>query len=128
MGSIDRRLQDLEERFAAGSAHEPSEISRHLRAVLDEFAALKQSCAVRWTPEGTVPGENVPRRVLGPGYTHEDLWRLAVLRTVDAGRAPAERVEAYVGFLRGTWERAGKDPGAVVEWERRGAYSGVRKD
>ncbi len=124
MGSIDRRLRDLEGRIDAEAPREPSESFVHLRRILDELGALKQSCADRWTGEMKqirVPGENVPRKALGPGYTHSQLAGLAVSRCVEAGDVPADRAGAYLDHMRRMWERGGRDPDAVVEWERRGA-------
>lgn len=121
MGNLGRRIQDLEEQLTAESAREPSEVFVQLRAILNELAALKSSCAPGLRGGVAIEPEHIPRKILGPGYTSEDLWRLAVSRVVEAGKAPAERTEAYVGLLCKTWGRGGKDPGAVVEWERHGA-------
>ncbi len=125
MGSIDRRIQELEERIGAEAPREPSEPFVHLRRILDELSALKQSCADQWTGEmkqTRVPGENIPRTVLGPGYTHPELAGLAVSRCVEAGDVPAHRAGAYLDYMRGMWERGGKAPDAVVEWERGERY------
>jgi hypothetical protein len=120
MGSIDRRLENLERRIQQTAEPEPSEARIQLRAILDELCTLKSSCAVYYRGGVRMEPENIPRRILGPGYTHAALWRLAVTRSVEAGKVPAERTEAYVKFLRGPWEREGRDPDpdAVVEWER----------
>lgn len=113
-----RRLEDLEQRILQTAHPESSAASVHLRAILDELAALKSSCAEHERGGFHVEPENIPRRILGGGYTHADLWRLAVSRSVGTGTVPAERAEAYVRFLRRSWERAGKDPDTAVEWER----------
>ena len=118
MGSIGRRLENLAQRIQQTTEPEPSEAHRHLRAILDELCILKSSCAVYYRGGVRMEPENIPRRVLGGGYTHADLWRLAVTRSVGAGKVPAERTESYIKFLREPWERAGKDPDGVVEWER----------
>lgn len=118
MGGIDRRLEDLKRRILRSAHPETSAASVHLRVILNELGALKSSCAEHQRGGVRMEPENIPRRILGPGYTHVDLLRLAVSRSVGAGRVPAERVEAYVRFLRESWERAGKDLDAVVEWER----------
>ncbi len=117
MGSIDKRISELQHRLQ-GRATEPSEAYLQLKAVVKELSDLKASASVHYRASRRVEGENIPRRILGPGYTHEDLWRLAVERCVDSGTVPAEMTEACIGVLRDRWERAGKDPDAVVEWER----------
>ena len=116
MGSIDKRISDLQRRL--GRHQEPSEAYLQLKAVLKELSSLKASAAVHYRAGRRVEGENIPRRVLGRGYTHDDLWRLAVSRCVRSGTVPAAMTEACVGFMRERWERAGKDPDSVVEWER----------
>jgi hypothetical protein len=120
MGSIGRRIEDLERRILRTARPEPGEHLGHLKAILGELAALKSSCAMHLRGGVSVEPENIPRRVLGPGYTNEGLWRLAVERTVEAGKVPAERADAYLELMRATWTRGGKDPDAVVEWE--GSY------
>jgi hypothetical protein len=124
MGSIDRRIGALERQFAADSAargpQEPSEVITHLRAILREFAMLKASCAPGLRGGVPIEPENIPRRILGPGYTHDELLRLAVERTVEAGSTPAERADVYLKFMRDVGNRHGKDPDAIVEWERGG--------
>ena len=121
MGSLERHIQELEGRISTDAVRGPSKSFTHLRKILNELAALKASCA-----DGTLGGvaiepENIPRKVLGPNYTHGDLLELAVSRTVEAGKAPAERARAYVEYLRRMWTQRGKDPDDVVEWERHGA-------
>ncbi len=98
MGSLERRIENLERRFSATTQSGRSETFKHLVAILDELAYLRQSCAERWTgPQNTilVEGENVPRKVLGLGYTRRQLLELAVSRSVEAGRVPAERAQDY---------------------------------
>lgn len=120
MGSLERRIQELEGRVSADSVRGPSPAFTHLREILNELAALKVSCAGGFRGGVEVEPENIPRKILGPGYTHADLLGLAVSRTVEAGKAPAERARAYVEYLRGIGGRQDEDLDAVVEWERRG--------
>lgn len=120
MGSIGRRIQDLEEQFNAEPYRKPSQAFTDLKTILNELSYLKQSCADRWIGEVNQTretGENIPRRVLGPGYTHGELLGLAVTRTVEAGTVSPGRAHAYLDYLRWLRELAGKDPDAVVEWE-----------
>ena len=79
-----------------------SENFTHLVSILDELAHLRQSCAERWTgPKNSIraEGENIPRKVLGPGYTYRQLLELAVRRSVEAGRVPSERSQDYLESL-----------------------------
>ena len=116
MGSLDKRIADLQRRLVRTT--EPSEAYLQLKAVIKELSGLKASASVHYRAGRRVEGENIPRRVLGPGYNHDDLWRLAVFRCVEAGTVPAEMAEACMGVLRDRWERAGKDLDVIVEWER----------
>ena len=116
MGTIDKRIADLQRRLVRTT--EPSEAYLQLKAVVKELSDLKASASVHYRAGRRVEGENIPRRVLGPGYTHADLWRLSVSRCVEAGTVPAEMTEACMRVLRDRWERAGKNPHSVVEWER----------
>ena len=117
MASIDRRISDLQRQLGRVD-QEPSEVYLQLKAVIREISSLKASAAVDYRAGRRIQGENIPRQLLGPGYTNEDLWRLAVSRCVEAGTVPAEITEACLGVLRECWERGGKNPDAVVKWER----------
>jgi hypothetical protein len=118
MGSVNRRIGDLERRLAGTANPGRSETFGHLAAILDELALLKSGRAVYYRGGVRMEPENIPRKILGPDYTHADLSRLAVTRSVESGKVPAERTEAYIKFLHASTARAGKDPDAVVEWER----------
>ncbi len=120
MGSVERRIESLEGRILGTAGR--SETFGHLKAILGELATLRSSCAEHLRGGVPVEPENIPRRVLGPGYTNEDLWRLAVERAVEGGKVPAERADAYLEAVRSLWTRTGKDPEAVVEWERERGY------
>ena len=102
MGSLERRIEDLERRCSKTTESGRSETFTALITILNELSYLKQSCAERWTgPKNSilVEGENVPRKVLGPGYTRRQLLELAVSRSVEAGRVPAERGQGYLEYL-----------------------------
>jgi hypothetical protein len=117
MASIDKSISDLQRQLGRAD-QEPSEAYLQLKAVIIELSGLKASAAVHYRAGRRVEGENIPRRVLGPGYTHADLFALAVERCVAEGKVSAERSAACFGVLRERWERDGKDPDAAVEWER----------
>jgi hypothetical protein len=100
MGSVDRRIEELERLLAESG--EPRGPSRQMIAILNEVASLKASCADRWTGEKNmtrVEGENIPRKVLGPGYTHRDLWRLAVERASASEALPEEDVPRWTAVV-----------------------------
>jgi hypothetical protein len=104
MGSVDRRIEDLERRFSETTKPESSLALTHLKIILNEIAYLKQSCAERWTGhrnQTRVEGENIPRKILGPGYTHRQLLELAVERAVEDGGVPVERSQGYLEYLCG---------------------------
>ena len=116
MGSIDKRIAELQRCLVRTT--EPSEAYLQLKAVVKELSDLKASASVHYCARRRVEGGNIPRRLLGPGYTHGDLWRLAVSRCAEAGTLPVEMTEACIGVLRDRGDRAGKDPDSVVEWEQ----------
>ena len=99
MGSIDRRIEDLERRYSETTEHGRSESFTHLVAILDELAHLRQSCAPGLRGGVPIEPENIPQKVLGPDYTHRQLLELAVSRSVEAGRVPAERAQDYLEYL-----------------------------
>jgi hypothetical protein len=118
MGSVDRRIENLERRFSETTEPGRSEASTHLRIILDELAYLKQSRAVRWTgAKKNIPldGENIPRRILGPDYTRRQLLELAVDRSVESGGVPVERRQGYLEFL---YKLSRENLDAVAECER----------
>jgi hypothetical protein len=101
MGNVDRRrIENLERRFSKPTEPGRSEVSKHLKTILNELATLKSSCAVYYRGGVRMDPENIPRKILGPDYTNEDLWRLAVERTVEDGRVPVERKQGYIEWRR----------------------------
>src|SRR5215204_3047427 len=116
-GNIHARLEDLEERIESSDG--PSPTSLKLRAVLDELAYLKGSCAVHYrggTPMVRVEPENIPRQILGPGYTQRDLHRLAAERAAEAGVFESDEVAHAVRTLEALYSRPDWDE--PVEWEQ----------
>jgi hypothetical protein len=86
MGSIDKRLQDLE-RLVGPPEDEAAERRRSVtREILDEFAALKASRAVHYRAGAHIEPEDIPGKILGPDYTTEQLWALAESRVLERGR------------------------------------------
>ena len=82
MGSIDKRLENLER--LVGSPDEGSEHRRTVvRAILNEFAALKASRAVHYRARMHIEPEDIPGKILGPDYTTEQLWELAERRVLE---------------------------------------------
>ena len=54
--------------------------------ILDELASLKASRAVHYrggTPMVRIEPEDMPGKILGPGYTPEDVWKLARRRVLE---------------------------------------------
>lgn len=117
---LRRRVRGIEERLAAETVGKPSEAFVRLRAVLDELAALKSSCAPRMRGGIPVEPEHIPRKILGPGYTHNDLLALAAERAAEGGAFPVEEAPRYTAAFKESYGRR-KDHGVGVEWERRGA-------
>ena len=80
MGSIDKRLENLE-RLVGPSDDGGSEHRRTVvRGILNEFARLKASRAVHYRARMRVELEDIPGKILGPGYTSEQMWELAERR------------------------------------------------
>jgi hypothetical protein len=108
-----RRIANLERRLKDGEP--PTLAFLHLMAILGELAALRASAATHLRAGVRVEPEDVPRQVLGAGYTHGQLVGLAVSRAVEAGKVPTERAHDYVDHMRAMCARNGKDPDAVAE-------------
>lgn len=89
-----------------------------MRAILDELAHLKSSCAAYYRGGVEQEPENIPGKILGPGYTQRQLHELAVQQALEKRGVPASNVPRYVEafeLIRGTryddWD-------IPVEWER----------
>lgn len=79
--SFDRRVDRLEELFRGSEdAYSPD---RDLVAIFDELSALKASRASRYRGGRLVEGEDLPRQLLGEGYTPRELLELAVARGLE---------------------------------------------
>ncbi len=84
MGSLSKRIEALEGRIPPPEEDEATARRRVLlRDTLDELAALKASGAVHYRAGRRIEGEDIPLRLLGPGYSREDVWRLAHRRVLE---------------------------------------------
>jgi hypothetical protein len=86
VGSIDKRLENLE-RLVGPSDDGGSEHRRTVvRGILNEFARLKASRAVHYRAGVRIEPEDIPGKILGPGYPAEQMWELAARRVLERGR------------------------------------------
>ncbi len=115
-GSVYKRLEDLEERMQPPDTPSPDYFK--LRAILDELADLKRSCAVYHRAGVCIEPENITRKVLSPGYTHRELHRLACERASEAGAFDAGEIERLMAMLDAIYQRSDWDE--PVQWERGG--------
>jgi len=84
MAGIDKRIGDLEQRIPPPPEDEVAARRKVLiRLTLDEFARLKASRAVHYRAGRRIEGEDIPLKILGPGYSREDLWELAHQRVLE---------------------------------------------
>jgi hypothetical protein len=92
MGSIDKRIEALEGRIQPPPADEATARRRVLlRLTLDELARLRASRAVHYRAGKRIEPEDIPGKILGPGYTKRDVRELARRRAVRRAQAdPSE--------------------------------------
>jgi hypothetical protein len=87
MGSIGKRIEYLEQRIRPPEKDKAAALQTALiRDTLDEFASLKASRAVHYRGGKRIEPEDIPGKILGPGYTTEDVWELARRRVLERGR------------------------------------------
>jgi hypothetical protein len=88
MGSIDKRIESLEQRIRPPELEDEDAALRTalIRDTLDELASLKASRAVHYRGGKRIEPEDIPGKILGPGYTPEDVWELAERRVLERGR------------------------------------------
>jgi hypothetical protein len=87
VASIDKRIEYLEQRIRPPEKDKAAALQTALiREILDEFASLKASRAVHYRGGKRIEPEDIPRKILGPGYTTEDVWELARRRVLERGR------------------------------------------
>jgi hypothetical protein len=83
VGSIDKRLENLERRIPPPEDEGASLRRAVMRDILDEFAYLKASRAVGYRGGVRIEPEDIPGKILGPDYTTEQLWELAERRVLE---------------------------------------------
>ena len=87
MASLDKRIEYLEQRIRSPEKDKAAALQRALiRDMLDEFASLKASRAVHYRGGKLIEPEAMPGKILGPGYTTDDVWELARRRVLERGR------------------------------------------
>jgi len=82
MAGMGKRIEYLEQRIRPPEQEDEAVALRRalIRDTLDEFASLKASRAVHYRGGKRIEPENIPGKILGPSYTTEDVWELAVRR------------------------------------------------
>ena len=88
MGGIGKRIEYLEQRIQPPEQEDEAAALQKalIRDTLDEFASLKASRAVHYRGGKRIEPEDIPAKILGPGYTTEDVWELARKRVLEGGR------------------------------------------
>jgi hypothetical protein len=87
VASLDKRIEYLEQRIRSPEKDKAAALQTALiRDILDEFASLKASRAVHYRGGKRIEPEDIPGKILGPGYTKEDVWELARRRVLERGR------------------------------------------
>jgi len=87
VASLDKRIEYLEQRIRPPEKDKAAALQTALiRDILDEFASLKASRAVHYRGGKRIEPEDIPGKVLGPGYTTKDVWELARRRVFERGR------------------------------------------
>jgi hypothetical protein len=82
VASIERRLAALEGLIQPPEQEDEAAARRRalIRDTLNEFASLKASGAAHSRGGKRIEPEDIPAKILGPGYTKEELWELAERR------------------------------------------------
>jgi len=87
VASLDKRIEYLEQRIRPPEKDKAAALQTALiRDILDEFASLKASRAVHYRGGKRIEPEDMPGKILGPGYTTEDVWELARRGVLERGR------------------------------------------
>jgi hypothetical protein len=87
VASLDKRIEYLEQRIRPPEKDKAAALQTALiRDILDEFASLKASRAVHYRGGKRIEPEDIPGKILGPGYTTNDVWELARRRVLERGR------------------------------------------
>jgi|ERR671910_1503117 hypothetical protein len=85
MGGIGKRIEYLEQRIQPPEQEDEAVALKRalIRDTLDEFASLKASRAVHYRGGQRIEPEDIPAKILGPGYTPEDVRKLARRRVLE---------------------------------------------
>jgi len=89
VASIERRIAALEGLIQPPPSPKDEAAALQaalIRDILDEFASLKASRALHYRGGKRIEPEDIPGKILGPGYTEEDVWELAERRVLERGR------------------------------------------
>jgi hypothetical protein len=118
VGSLDKRLEALEERIGEPE-DEGAEIRRRLMvATINEYSSLRWCGAhTHWIQDGVaepIPPENKPAYYLGDGYTSRQLTELAIQRVWEREGLPEDLMEPWMEEFERLSERAGIDVEKVV--------------
>jgi hypothetical protein len=108
--SLEKRLADLERRFAASSDGGGGRRPVHMGSVLRELGYLRSSQARYCRGNVVLEPENLPTKLLGENFQRRQLFWLATQRST----APVEEIDDYVNLLCAISRRNGQDPSAVV--------------
>lgn len=114
MGSLNGRIRRLEELIGPAESEDEVAALRHAitRAILDEYAHLKASRAVHYrggNPPVRIEPEDIPGKILGPGYTSGQLIELAIRRVFEREELPEELVEGWLQMFKEFGKRLGRD-------------------
>jgi hypothetical protein len=92
MGGIGKRIEYLEQRIQPPEQEDEAVALKRalIRDTLDEFASLKASRAVHYRGGQRIELEDIPAKILAPGYTTEDVWEDLARRRV------LERLERHL--------------------------------
>ena len=111
MGSRNKRIEYLEQHIRPPEKDKDAALRRALiNDILDELASLKASRAVHYrggTPMVRIEPEDIPGKILGPGYTPEDVWKLARRRVLERHLTREEVIRA-ARILAGEEEEPGQ--------------------
>ncbi len=116
MGSIERRIEALEGRVPPAKDEVAAVRAAVRREVMEEFGRLKASRAVGYRGQGPgkplrrIESEDIPGRILGPGYTTGDMMALAIERVFEREDLSASSLVAeWVLHFEGIFDRMGMD-------------------
>jgi hypothetical protein len=108
MASVERRIEALEAQLGPPKDEIAEQRWATMRDILNEFSDLKASRAVGYRAGVRREPENIPGRILGPGYTTGEMWGLAARRVFERRRenAPDTLDEEAVEELVEGWTEA----------------------